>query len=96
MAANWTYQDFQEGNPRWTAGNGNEVSVIPARLNGMDAAFLVLEQFTSGSPSDNWLDEVRYMYADICDDDEVDKYLNDKAYLYKHQMIVWGKNDSRR
>ena len=97
MTANWTFADFQEGRAHWTASNGNPVSVIPADYNGVDAAFLVVEIFAGGGPGTmkDWLDEVRYMYASICDDDDVDKYINANDYVYK-EIIVWGGNECMR
>ncbi len=97
MPENWTFSDFQEGKAHWTASNGNPISVISAEYNGVDAAFLVVEIFTSGGPGTmrDWLDEVRRMYADTGDDDEEDKYLFDNDYLYK-QIIAWGGNECMR
>ena len=44
---------------------------------------------------EDWLDEVRQMYADTVDDDEADRYMNDNEYVYK-QIIVWGGNECMR
>ena len=98
MASNWTLRDFQVGNAHWTAGNGNRVEVIPAMTNGLDATFLVIEHHIEwNNGSTDWLDPVRELYAGMCDDDEeIERYLNDKEYLYNVQMIVWGQGNFTR
>ena len=96
MAENWTFRDFQVGNARWTAGNGNKVEVAPAMMNGVDAAFLVVEHLAEWNKgSTDWLDPVRDMYAGISDDDCADRYRNDKDFLY-NSMIAWGQGDCMR